>query len=205
MTKAIPPSRQTKKVAARRAAQPAPPWPLLLIGLGTLAVVGIVAFATYQTVQQRTARTAPIPGVQSYADPGAGHVTEPVTYDVVPPIGGPHYAEWQNCGIYDQPVENENAVHSLEHGAVWITYRPDLPADQVARLRDLVRGRSYALLSPYPSLPAPVVASAWGLQLRVESASDERLSRFLVKYMQGPQTPEPGAVCYAGVGTPIAQ
>jgi hypothetical protein len=73
------------------------------------------------------------------------------------------------------------------------------------RLRTLVRGRSYALLSPYPDLPAPVVASAWGLQLRVENAGDERLGRFLVKYMQGPQTPEPGAVCYAGVGAPILQ
>lgn len=206
MTKAIPPSRQTRKATTRRAtAQTAVPWPLIAIGVGVVAVVGVVVFATYQTIQQRTARTAPITGVQSYAEPGAGHVTEPVTYDVIPPIGGPHFAEWQNCGIYSQPVRNENAVHSLEHGAVWITYRPDLPADQVDRLRSLVRGRSYALLSPYPDLPAPVVASAWGLQLRVESASDERLSRFLVKYMQGPQTPEPGAVCYAGVGQPIAQ
>jgi hypothetical protein len=205
MTKAIPPSRSTKKAAARRAGQPAVPWPLVFVGLGALAVVGVVALATYQTVQQRAARTAPIQNVQTFADPGAGHVTAPVTYDVTPPVGGPHYAEWQNCGIYDQPIPNENAVHSLEHGAVWITYRPDLPADQVVRLRTLVRGRSYALLSPYPDLPAPVVASAWGLQLRVENAGDERLGRFLVKYMQGPQTPEPGAVCYAGVGAPILQ
>lgn len=204
MTKAVPPSRQTRAVAARRSG-PALPWPLILIGLGALAVVGVVALATYQTVQQRAARTAPIEGLQVFSSVEAGHTEGPVAYDVIPPAGGPHNPTWLNCGIYTEPVANEYAVHSLEHGAVWITYRPDLPADQVETLRALTRGRGYAVLSPYPDLPAPVVASAWGLQLKLENASDERLGRFLVKYMQGPQTPEPGAVCYGGAGVPSLQ
>lgn len=203
MTKSIPPSRQTKRAAAQRAAGAGLPWPLILIGAGAVLLVGLVAFATFQTVQQRTARSAAIDGVQVYGSEERGHTTSPVTYDVTPPVGGPHNPTWLNCGIYDQPVASEYAVHSLEHGAVWITYRPDISADQLTELRALVRGRDYALLSPYPDLPAPVVASAWGLQLRVDSVGDPRLARFLVKYMQGPQTPEPGAVCYGGAGTPI--
>jgi hypothetical protein len=40
-----------------------------------------------------------------------------------------------NCGVYDQPVPKERAVHNLEHGAVWITYSPSLPSSQVSQLR----------------------------------------------------------------------
>ncbi len=203
MTKSTPPSRSTRRAAGQRSAGSDLPWPLILFSAGALLLVGIVAYATYETMQQRTARTASIDGVQLYPAEERGHTDGAVVYDVIPPVGGQHNANWLNCGVYDQPVASENAVHSLEHGAVWITYRPDLPADQVAQLRALVRGRDYALLSPYPGLPAPVAASAWGVQLRVDSAGDARLGRFLTKYMQGPQTPEPGAVCYGGVGNPV--
>lgn len=92
-------------------------------------------------------------------------------------------------------MRNENAMHSLEHGAVWIAYRPDLTAADVEQLRALVSGRRYTLLSPYPDLPAPVVASAWGVQLRVDGAADQQLPQFIRTYMQEPQTPEPGAAC----------
>jgi hypothetical protein len=143
-------------------------------------------------------------GLETFADVDAGHVNGPVSYPQTPPVGGPHHPLWQNCGIYDQPVPNEQAVHSLEHGAVWITYRPDLATEEVALLRELVRGKSHALLSPYPGLPAPVVASAWGLQLKLDGADDARLPFFVQKYHSGPQTPEPGAPCSGAVGEPIA-
>ena len=118
-------------------------------------------------------------------------------------MGGPHWSDWMNCGIYDQPVQNERAVHSLEHGAVWITYQPNLPADQVEILRSLIRQSGYRLLSPYPNLPHPVVASAWGYQLALDRADDPRLLQFVQKHQQDPQGPEPGASCSDSFGTPI--
>ena len=144
-----------------------------------------------------------IDGVVTYANLSRDHSSAAVTYPQVPPAGGVHSAQWQNCGIYDQPVHTENAVHSLEHGAVWITYRPDLPADAVEHLRSLVRGHDHLLLSPYPGLPRPVAASAWGVLLQLDDANDSRLPQFIAHYEQGPQTPEPGAVCNGGVGKPI--
>lgn len=162
--------------------------------------------ATPQASATPTAASAraEIVGLETFANIPAGqHVPGPVSYPQTPPVGGPHNPVWQNCGIYDQPVPNEQAVHSLEHGAVWITYRPDLPEADVTHLRDLVRGKSHALLSPFPDLPAPVVASAWGLQLKVESATDPRLEQFLAKYHNGPQNPEPGAPCSGAAGQPI--
>jgi len=90
----------------------------------------------------------------------------------------------------------------MEHGTVWITYRPSLPKDQVEKIRNLVQNQTYMLASPYPNLPAPVVASAWGKQLKLGSANDPRLEQFVSAYRQGPQTPEPGAPCTGGVGSP---
>lgn len=151
-------------------------------------------------------KAAIIDGVERYSGLSRDHITGSYDYPQTPPVGGPHSNTWMNCGIYDQPVPKEMAVHSLEHGAVWITYRADLPADQVQRLRDLVRGKDYVLLSPWPDtppLPSPVVASAWGFQLKVDSAADPRLDAFIRKYANGPQTPEPGAQCRGGFGTPL--
>lgn len=90
----------------------------------------------------------------------------------------------------------------MEHGAVWITYQPDLPSDQVEVLRNLAHDNSYVLVSPYPDLPSPVVASAWGKQLTLDSANDPRLEQFVSAFRQGPQTPEPNASCTGGTGQP---
>lgn len=169
-------------------------------GLATLVVAGVVVAIAYNIVQDRRDESL-IASAQTY-DVVRDHVTDPVTYEQTPPVGGPHFAAWQNCGYYPSPVRNEHAVHSLEHGAVWITYHPDLPADQVAILRDKAE-QSYVLVSPYPDLPSPVVASAWGVQLPMESASDDALDAFLRQYRQGPQTPEPGAACTGGISVTL--
>ena len=170
-----------------------------------IAVLGGGAVATIALIVVLLA-PRPIPtldGVVFYSNQPGNHSEAPQTYPQTPPVGGVHSAQWQNCGIYDQPVQNEKAVHSLEHGAVWIAYRPDLAASDVETLRTLARGHTHVLLATYPDLPKPVVATAWGLQLSLDSASDARLPLFVQRYEQGPQTPEPGALCTGGVGTPI--
>jgi uncharacterized protein DUF3105 len=156
--------------------------------------------------QQSAARkegTSEAGGVRSFDGLSRNHVPGTVNYAQVPPVGGDHNDVWLNCGIYNQPVKNENAVHSLEHGAVWITYRPDLAAAQVNTLQELVRGKPFVLLSPYPGIASPIAASAWGKQLTVTDASDARLASFVREFAQSPQAPEPGAPCTNGTGTPI--
>lgn len=161
------------------------------------AGVGAVLVLVLVVVLARRGQPGSIAGIQTFSA-AQGHSTAPVTYPQTPPVGGVHNPAWQNCGVYSQPVQNENAVHALEHGAVWITYQPDLSSEQVQQLRDTAQNRSYVLLSPYAGLPAPVVASAWGVQLQLDSASDSRLAQFIAQYVQGPQTPEPGASCSGG-------
>ena len=125
------------------------------------------------------------------------HVTTAVSYEQQPPAGGEHNPVWLNCGVYADAVPNENAVHSMEHGAVWITYSPDLSTDDVDQLR-AVTPDTYAMLSPYPGLDSPVVISAWGKQLRLDDVDDRRLEAFIREYRLGQQAPEPGAACSGG-------
>lgn len=171
-------------------------------GVGVAALALVIALVTRAVNSSRNTPPDHIAGVISYSNLARTHVAGAVKYPQTPPVGGPHNEVWLNCGIYNAPVANENAVHSLEHGAVWLTYQPNLPASQVSQLHSLVSGHAYTVLSPYPGLPTPVVISAWGLQLRVQSASDPRVAQFIAKYEQGPQTPEPGAACTGGTGTP---
>lgn len=166
----------------------------------TLVVAGAVVAAVL--LSRGSGATAGYGKVKTFTVSSRAHTTAPVSYPQNPPVGGPHNPVWQNCGYYDQPVRNENAVHSMEHGTVWITYQPGLPADQVERLAGLARGQTYMLVSPYPGLPAPVVASVWGVQEWFHTATAPQLNDFIAKYRQGPQTPEPGSPCTGGTGTP---
>jgi hypothetical protein len=174
---------------------------LIIAAIVVLFLGGFIALVVVDSRQRM--ETGPPPGVEKIDVGGAGtHSEEPVDYEQIPPAGGVHHPVWQNSGFYSEPIRNENAVHTLEHGAVWITYRPDLSQEQIDTIRELAQSQDCILASPYPDLPAPVVASAWGYQLQLEGADDPDLERFIEAYRQGPQTPEPGAACTGGIGEP---
>ncbi|MER6981683.1 DUF3105 domain-containing protein, partial [Streptomyces carpinensis] len=133
---------------------------------------------------------------------GRTHTTAAVTYPMEPPVGGDHNPVWQNCNgdVYTKPVKNVHAVHSLEHGAVWVTYNDKAPKADVAALAAKVRKTPYTLMSPVEDQKDPIVLSAWGHQRTVTGASDPNVDKFLAEFVQGSQTPEPGAACTGGLG-----
>lgn len=175
-----------------------------------LGVVAAIAIPVAMNSGHTTKPATTVAGVQTFTGLARTHTTQPVTYAQNPPVGGAHSAQLLTCGVYTTAVRNELAVHDLEHGAVWITYQPNLPTAQVAIIQadalapPVVRGTRFVTVSPYPGLPSPVVASAWGTQLKLTSASDPRLVAFIAKYRLGPQTPEPGASCAGEIGTPAS-
>ena len=178
-----------------------------LVVAASVAVVALVSGGAWGIIANNSSGSSTqgkvtLTGLQTYPGLAQDHVTGVVTYPQTPPAGGKHSAIWQNCGVYSAPVQNENAVHSLEHGAMWITYRPDLPATEIATIVGDTSGEPYALVSPYPGLPSPVVASAWGVQLTLNSTSDPRLKSFIETYKSGSSAPEPGGTCTGGTGTP---
>lgn len=123
---------------------------------------------------------------------GGQHTSDPVRYAQTPPAGGKHDPTWDDCGAYTEPPRNENAVHDLEHGTVWITYRPGLDAADIAGLQTQLEGLKSGkwMLSPYPGLPAPVVVTVWNAQLDLTGADDPRLPTFLSFYGDGHTSPE---------------
>jgi hypothetical protein len=169
----------------------------LLRGAVIVIVAGIVIYGYRVYITRQLLSTVT---VAQY--PAGSHLAGPITYNESPPIGGRHNLIWQNCAVYDTPIHNEHAVHSLEHGAIWITYSPDLPAGQVQALKD-VAADDFMLLSPYPGLGSPVVVTAWNHQLRLDGATDPRLRPFINKFKNNPSTtPEFGAPCVGGTSAP---
>lgn len=209
-------SQSTPPRERGRAVRRAPGVPVWVFGItGAAALLGVVIVAWVfwsapplpEIVADDQITTSdellPIEGALSFGNLTSEHVDQDVTYGQVPPVGGNHSPVWQNCGVYGEPVKNEYAVHAMEHGAVWLTHRPDLAVEQVNALRNAALGRGFVLVSPFVGLPAPIVASAWGVQLTLERADDPRLAQFIANYEQGPQTLEPGASCSGGFGDPL--
>ena len=148
-----------------------------------------------------------ITGVLVVPISSAEHVRYKVEYPTSPPAGGPHLPFWLNCGYYEVPVLNELAVHSLEHGAVWVTYLPGaLEASELESLAGMAAASTHLLVSPYSAQDTAIVLSAWGRQLPLEDIADERFGQFLDVYLKdGPTAPEPSAACQQGIGIPPDQ
>lgn len=191
------PSRpQSKKIVNRRQT----PWGLI----ATTAAVVVLAVAVIGYAVTRNASTAnaanpdKIGGIQHYPGLSRTHQAGVLSYQQSPPVGGNHAPIWADCTgtVYPNPIANENAVHSLEHGAVWITYRPGLPSGQLDALTRLVAGKQYTLLSPYPGLKTAVSLQSWGYQLFLDSATDPRAGQFLATLrLNQNTTPELGSSC----------
>ncbi len=179
------------------------------VGVLTAGIIGYGAYAVYQGGRGWEDRAAGISGLVNFrkSDPSKvqplegkqSHEWGPLTYAVNPPVGSSHNFNWQNCmgDVYDAPIANEHAVHSLEHGAVWITYRSDLPADQVEKLASKVRGNEYMMMSPVDNLDKAVSLQAWGFQLKVDEADDSRIDDF-VSALRLNASVEPGSTCCFG-------
>ncbi len=128
-------------------------------------------------------------------------VKGPIDYDREPPTNGDHDPLWQNCGFYEKPIRARHAVHSMDHGVVWITHRPDLPAGQVEALRPYGE-EDYVMVSPYPGQEAPVIATSWRVQLELEGPRDPRLRQFVDQFRVSEISPLSGNRCVLGVGNP---
>lgn len=173
-----------------------------------VAVVAVVAasiaFAPKPVTYQAGGTGAVIDGVETFTNT-TQHVAGTVDYPQNPPAGGPHNQYWLNCGIYDQPQQNEYAVHSLEHGAVWVTYDKTRVSDADLDALTAQLPSSYVILSPYEGLPTPIVLSAWNAQLKLDSAADPRIPSFFEEYWRNQNVPEPTSSCSGAVDGPGKQ
>ncbi len=204
-----------KPMAPIRVAQTRNWGPIALYTATAVLALSIIGFGAWKVIERDNAPTwqeqaADISGVSNYKesnpewfqyDPNFGnHQTGELTYPISPPVGGTHNPKWQSCmgDVYTSQISNEQAVHSMEHGAVWITYRPDLPQDQIDRLASKVRDVEYTLMSPLPGQDKAISLQAWGYQLKVDNAGDDRIDEF-INALKRNATQEPGATCSGGI------
>ena len=172
-----------------------------------VGILAVGAWSVYQSGRTWEDRAADIDGLVNYRTSNPAvlrydrHTQGPLTYPMSPAVGGKHNNDWQNCmgDVYDEPIAQEHAVHSLEHGAVWITYRPGLPRDQVDALAAKVRGREKMMMSPYEGLDAPISLQAWGFRLRVDDAGDRRVDEFIRVMRVNASIEGPNASCSQGI------
>jgi len=164
-----------------------------------IAVLGLIIFTVL-----RVSNVEEVEGVTIVSSARSNQHDSDLKIDFggLPPMGGPHNPVWQNCGIYDTPVAGEFAVHSMEHGAVWLTYNPDIPANQIIELQDIARRDNYVLLNPYPDQSANIVLTVWDRQLSVDDVGDARIEQFIDSYRRT-RGPESAAACAGGIGEPI--
>ncbi|MFF3684300.1 DUF3105 domain-containing protein [Streptomyces sp. NPDC002187] len=183
---------------------------IITISVSALVVAGLVGFGAFvlnkkseEKEQEVAAAKAPIEDEQSWDAKKLTnkHVKTQVKYPMKPPVGGDHNEVWMNCNgdVYKEAVPDMNAVHSLEHGAVWVTYTDKVSKADVDKLGDRVKSTPYSLMSPYKDQKGAIMLSAWGKQVAVDSADDPRVGQFFTKYVNGPQTPEKGAACTGGL------
>jgi hypothetical protein len=201
------PRPPTKKPGKSIVNQKQTPWGL--IGTTVAVVVFAAAIIVYAVTRPKAASKDPykqpeladaksISGVVYKVEPNHDHVNGVLKYDTSPPTGGNHAPVWADCTgtVYPNAIANENAVHSLEHGAVWITYKPGLAKAEVDKLAKVVSGQDRMLMSPYPGLKTNISLQSWGYQLFVNSASDPRIAQFQQALRFNPKTtPEPSATC----------
>uniref|UniRef100_A0AAU2JPB3 DUF3105 domain-containing protein n=1 Tax=Streptomyces sp. NBC_00049 TaxID=2903617 RepID=A0AAU2JPB3_9ACTN len=186
----------------------------IAITVSTVIVTGLVGFGAWVLIDQKRTeqrkrdaaeaiRNNPVDGEKTWdaKNLGRNHVETPVKYEMNPPVGGDHHPRWTNCNgdVYQNPLPEVNAVHSLEHGAVWVTYNDKAAKADVDKLAEKVGKTPYTLMSPVKEQAGALMLSAWGKQLTVEKADDPRVAQFFTKYVQGAQTPEPGAACTNGL------
>jgi len=190
--------RSGRSAPAVRVAAPRP-WGTIAATVAVLIfAAAAIGYAVY-SANEVPNDPADIEGITNAEYVSQPHITTDETYEENPPIGGLHDAVWADCdgAVYDEQIRSENAVHSLEHGAVWITYNPDeVSQDDIGVLSEYVVGQEYIMMSPYAGLPSPISLQSWNHQIFVDSVDDPRISEFITVLKANPEEhPEVGASC----------
>lgn len=173
---------------------PIPVW----IGLVTISVVVGGAFllssvqlggsGQWQRGKTTIGEDVPIQG-QDHIQPGQSHPA----YNSNPPTSGWHWPNAAKNGIYDSQLPDEQLIHNLEHGHIWISYKPDIADEAKNQLKALVKKDDWKIvLAPRPQNDSAIALAAWGRILKLSDFDEAKIKEFIKAYRnQGPEkTPD---------------
>ncbi len=151
-----------------------------LLGIGLLIWGGI--FYTGRKAEN-------LPG-EFMEDQGRQHVTslDHPLYNSNPPTSGWHFPQPAEWGIYAEEIPDEVLIHNLEHGGIWISYRPDVPEETIAQLKDLWRRK--VIIAPRAANDTDIALSAWNHleKFNLGELSTDRVEKFIRAYInKGPE------------------
>lgn len=153
------------------------------IALATIILlVGGIWLLTSQDAKEQTKLSKPLMG-EAVSDQGRDHVPDgtQIRYNSNPPTSGQHYAKSQPGGIYENKVPDGNLLHSMEHGAVILWYKSDIPASDSAKLKSIFGSISVSkkIMVPRESLDVPVALTSWGRLLKLQTIDENQIKAFM--------------------------
>ncbi len=128
--------------------------------------------------------------VEEFPIEGVEHVSAETTveYKTNPPTSGPHFAQAQNWGVYDKEIDDKAAVHALEHGGIWISYK-DISDDEKNILEEIGRENSgSAIVSPRGANDVKIAVVSWGRMMKLDTADKAPIQKYIDTYKN--QSPE---------------
>lgn len=153
------------------------------IGLATLLIlVGGVWLISVTGKKEQEKLSKPLIGEEVQVS--AGHVSAgaQVTYNTNPPAGGNHYGDsTTHADFYDKAPADGYLVHSLEHGAVILWYKPDITASESANLQSIFNSVSVSkkIMVPRDNLDAPVALTSWGRILKLQTIDENQIKAYM--------------------------
>ena len=171
----------------------------------TLALITtLVLFGGYKLV---TAPKIVAPGVE-FPSLGQQHVlpsSPEIMYNSNPPTSGPHHSTAAQSGIYDTEFPDRELIHNIEHGHIWISYRPDLPKDEIEQLA--VIAKSYGtkiVMAPRAKDDSPIAIAAWQHLLKLNTVDEVQIRAFVnARQGHGPEVvPDSGFKDFRGQNKP---
>ena len=133
---------------------------IMLWGLVFLAVAGIIG--TFFIFGSK-GRTSEPDLSKAIPDEGRTHVSEGTTveYNSNPPTSGNHWPVPLSDGVYSAEKPDEAIIHSLEHGRVWVSYKPSIPEQTKKTLEDLLKKYNGTVLTPRSANDMDIALTAW--------------------------------------------
>ena len=164
-----------------------------------IVIAGLLGFVVWFLVL-RNVTPKDINGnrINTFSTAGANqHTSGTISYEDSPPVSGQHAATAAPCGVYPQPVPNENMVHMLEHGSVGLLYAADLDIEQIKELEAIAGDfDDHTFSMPFQGpMDTPIVAAAWGYTMELEELEEDSIRQFIEEFRNGGDAPEKGSPC----------
>lgn len=117
---------------------------------------------------------------------GRGHVpegTKVTNYNSNPPTSGDHWPVPLSWGFYDAVVADEQAVHNLEHGGIWISYK-DIDDQTKKELKALAEQYNQAVIvTSRPKNDSRIAVASWGRLMKLDEFNRAKIENFIKTHL----------------------